>query len=31
MLAVNYSTLRDNMKENFDKITDSFETLIVIA
>lgn len=29
MLAVNYSTLRDNMKEYFDKITDSFETLIV--
>ena len=29
MLAVNYLTLRDNMKEYFDKITDSFETLIV--
>jgi antitoxin YefM len=29
MLAVNYTNLRDNMKENFDKITDDFETMIV--
>lgn len=29
MLAVNYTNLRDNMKENFDRITDDFETMIV--
>ena len=29
MLAVNYTTLRDNMKECFDRIADSFETMIV--
>lgn len=29
MLAVNYTNLRDNMKEHFDRITDDFETMIV--
>ncbi len=29
MFAVNYSTLRDNMKECFDRISDGFETMIV--
>jgi len=29
MLAINYTNLRDNMKENFDRITDDFETMIV--
>ena len=29
MLAINYTNLRENMKECFDKITDSFEPLIV--
>lgn len=29
MLAINYTNLRENMKENFDKITDDFETIIV--
>lgn len=29
MLAVNYSNLRENMKEYFDRITDGFETMIV--
>lgn len=29
MLAVNYTTLRDNMKSCFDKVTDDYETMIV--
>lgn len=29
MLAVNYSTLRNNLKEYCDKATDSYETVIV--
>lgn len=29
MLAVNYTNLRDNMKENFDRLTDDYETMIV--
>ena len=29
MFAVNYSTLRENMKECMDKVSDDFETLIV--
>lgn len=29
MLAVNYTTLRDNMKSYMDKITDDYETMIV--
>ena len=29
MLAVNYKTLRDNMKTYMDKVTDDFETMIV--
>lgn len=29
MLAVNYSTLRDNMKTYMDKVTDDYETMIV--
>jgi antitoxin YefM len=29
MLAVNYTTLRENMKTYMDKITDDYETLIV--
>jgi Antitoxin of toxin-antitoxin stability system len=29
MLAINYTNLRDNMKENFDKITNDYETMIV--
>lgn len=29
MLAVNYTTLRDNMKTYMDKVTDDFETMIV--
>jgi len=29
MLAVNYTTLRDNMKSCMDKITDDYETMIV--
>lgn len=29
MLAVNYSTLRENMKACMDKVTDDFETMIV--
>ena len=29
MIAVNYSNLRDNMKEYFDELSDSFETMIV--
>ncbi|MDD3412830.1 MAG: type II toxin-antitoxin system Phd/YefM family antitoxin [Lachnospiraceae bacterium] len=29
MLAVNYTTLRDNMKTYMDKIADDYETMIV--
>lgn len=29
MLAVNYTTLRDNMKSYMDKVTDDYETMIV--
>lgn len=29
MLAVNYSTLRDNMKKHFDTITDDYETMVI--
>lgn len=29
MLAVNYSTIRNNLKEYCDKATDQFETVIV--
>lgn len=29
MLAVNYTTLRDNMKNYMDKVTDDYETLII--
>lgn len=29
MLAVNYTTLRKNMKSYFDKITDKYETIVV--
>lgn len=29
MFAVNYSTLRDHMKECFDRVSDGFETMIV--
>ena len=29
MLAVNYTTLRDNMKTRMDKVTDDYETMIV--
>ena len=29
MVAVNYTTLRDNMKSCFDRISDSFEPMIV--
>ena len=29
MFAVNYSTLRDNMKECFDRVSDGFETMVV--
>ncbi len=29
MLAVNYTTLRENMKSCMDKITDDYETMIV--
>ncbi|MBO5302751.1 MAG: type II toxin-antitoxin system Phd/YefM family antitoxin [Lachnospiraceae bacterium] len=29
MLAVNYTNLRDNMKNYMDKITDDYETMIV--
>ena len=29
MLAVNYTTLRDNMKEYMDTVTDDYETMIV--
>jgi len=29
MLAVNYSTLRENMKSCMDKVSDDYETIIV--
>lgn len=29
MLAVNYSTLRDNMKSYMDRVTEDYETMIV--
>ena len=29
MIAVNYTTLRDNMKDCFDSIADKYETMIV--
>lgn len=29
MLAVNYTTLRDNMKTYMDKISDDYETMII--
>jgi antitoxin YefM len=29
MLAVNYSTIRNNLKDYCDKVTDEFETVIV--
>ncbi len=29
MLAVNYSNLRDNMKNYMDRVTDDYETVIV--
>lgn len=29
MLAVNYSTIRNNLKEYCDKVTDEYETVIV--
>ncbi|MCB6288573.1 type II toxin-antitoxin system Phd/YefM family antitoxin [[Clostridium] scindens] len=29
MLAVNYTTLRENMKTYMDKVTDDYETMIV--
>ena len=29
MLAVNYSNLRDNMKNYMDQVTDDYETMIV--
>lgn len=29
MLAVNYTTLRDNMKAYMDRVTDDYETMIV--
>ena len=29
MIAVNYTTLRENMKSCMDKVTDDYETLIV--
>lgn len=31
MLAVNYTTLRDNMKAYMDKVTDDYETMIVTS
>ena len=30
MLAVNYTNLRDNMKMYMDKVTDDYETMIVL-
>ena len=29
MLAVNYTTLRENMKSCMDKVTDDYETMII--
>ena len=29
MLAVNYTTLRENMKSYMDKVTDDYETMII--
>lgn len=29
MLAVNYTNLRENMKNYMDKVTDDYETMIV--
>jgi antitoxin YefM len=29
MLAVNYTTLRENMKTYMDKVTDDYETMII--
>lgn len=29
MLAVNYTTLRDNMKTYMDRVTDDYETMVV--
>lgn len=29
MIAINYSTLRENMKNYLDKVTDDYETIIV--
>ena len=29
MIAINYSNLRDNMKECFDELADTYETMIV--
>jgi len=29
MLAVNYSTIRNNLKDYCDKVTDEFETVVV--
>lgn len=29
MLAVNYTTLRDNMKTYMDKVTEDYETMII--
>lgn len=29
MLAVNYTSLRDNMKSYMDKVTDDYETMII--
>lgn len=29
MLAVNYSTIRNNLKDYCDKVSDSYETLII--
>lgn len=29
MFAINYSTLRENMKSYFDKVTNEYETMVV--
>lgn len=29
MIAINYTTLRQNMKKYFDKVTDDYETMVV--
>ncbi|MCP1111355.1 type II toxin-antitoxin system Phd/YefM family antitoxin [Ohessyouella blattaphilus] len=29
MLAINYTTLRDNMKTYMDKVTDEYETMVI--